>query len=119
MTIITLENAKDLYLTTNTFETKEEDLTTEERNYIVTEFNRLVTNGYEIDNILYYIAIDFDTNVVTIKNIVKAWKSLYFLFLHCLLINKQSCDKFNNLLIVNYLTLFITVMLYHCDALSH
>jgi hypothetical protein len=36
-----------------------------------------------------------------------------------LLINKQSCDKFNNLLIVNYLTLFITVMLYHCDALLH
>lgn len=72
MTIITLENAKDLYLTTNTFETKEEDLTAEERNYIVTEFNRLVTNGYEIDNILYFIAIDFDTNVVTIKNIVKA-----------------------------------------------
>ena len=72
MTIITLENAKDLYLTANTFETKEEDLTAEEKNYIVAEFNRLVTDGYEIDNILYYIAIDFDTNVVTIKNIVKA-----------------------------------------------
>ena len=72
MTIITLENAKDLYLTANTFETKEEDLTAEEKNYIVAEFNRLVTDGYEIDNILYYIAIDFDTKVVTIKNIVKA-----------------------------------------------
>ena len=72
MTIISLENAKDLYLIVNTFETKEKDLTSEERNYIVKEFNRLVADGYEIDNILYYIAIDFDTNVVTIKNIVKA-----------------------------------------------
>ena len=72
MTVITLENAKDLYLTVNTFATKEEDLTSEERDYIVKDFNRLVKDGYEIDGILYILAIDFDTTVVTIKKIVKA-----------------------------------------------
>lgn len=68
---ITIENAKDLYRTENTFTEKGNTITKEEKEYIKETFNEYKMDGYDENDILYFIACDFDTYVAVIKKIIE------------------------------------------------
>lgn len=69
---ITLQNAKDLYLTANTFSTPihgENALTAQEKEDIRKAY-KTMSLDYEKEDVLYFIAIDYDTFVINIKKVV-------------------------------------------------